>query len=211
MVRNNHVISKNHFKKKNWNDRLKLQLNTVFRKRRRNLKRQRKATSMAPRPAGGPIRPLVQCSSIRYNTKTRYGRGFSLAEIARAGLNQNFARSIGVAVDHRRRNKSYEVLQRNVQRLKEYLAKLVLFPKNSKKIVEFESSAENYRNCGQLMGKVMPKMKPKKLARAASVASVPKVDVYLALRMAKIASRRKPLKKNAKKCVTFEKLAYHYQ
>ena len=45
-----------------------------------------------------------------------------------AGLNAGFARSIGIAVDHRRRNKSVESLQQNVQRLKEYRSKLILFP-----------------------------------------------------------------------------------
>jgi large subunit ribosomal protein L13e len=41
------------------------------------------------------------------------------------------ARTIGIAVDHRRRNKSTESLQANVQRLKIYRSKLVLFPRKA--------------------------------------------------------------------------------
>ena len=40
-----------------------------------------------------------------------------------------FRRTIGIAIDYRRRNKSVESLQKNVQRLKEYKSKLILFPK----------------------------------------------------------------------------------
>lgn len=35
---------------------------------------------------------------------------------------------MGIAVDHRRRNPSEEGLELNVQRLKEYKAKLIVFP-----------------------------------------------------------------------------------
>ncbi|NXI53639.1 RL13 protein, partial [Chloroceryle aenea] len=37
-----------------------------------------------------------------------------------AGINKRFARTIGISVDPRRRNKSTESLQANVQRLKEW-------------------------------------------------------------------------------------------
>ena len=46
-----------------------------------------------------------------------------------AGLNKRVARTIGIAVDYRRRNKSVESLQQNVQRIKEYRAKMILFPR----------------------------------------------------------------------------------
>eukprot|EP00827_Trimyema_finlayi_P002317 TRINITY_DN214_c0_g1_i7.p2 TRINITY_DN214_c0_g1~~TRINITY_DN214_c0_g1_i7.p2 ORF type:complete len:161 (-),score=66.23 TRINITY_DN214_c0_g1_i7:196-648(-) len=73
------------------------------------------------------------CIRDRYNTKVTQGRGFSLAEIKGAGLGIQFARSIGIAVDHRRINKSQESLDLNIKRLKEYISKLVLFPKIQKK------------------------------------------------------------------------------
>ena len=50
-------------------------------------------------------------------------------EIKAAGLGQAFARSIGISVDHRRRNKSQESLELNKKRLQAYLSKLVIFPK----------------------------------------------------------------------------------
>ena len=46
-----------------------------------------------------------------------------------AGINRRLAPRIGIAVDHRRRNRSLEGLQVNVQRLKEYKSKLILFPR----------------------------------------------------------------------------------
>lgn len=48
-----------------------------------------------------------------------------------AGIHKKVARTIGIAVDPRRRNKSTESLQVNVQRLKEYRSKLILFPKKA--------------------------------------------------------------------------------
>ena len=43
-------------------------------------------------------------------------------------MTAQYARTIGVAVDHRRRNHSEESLAKNTLRLKEYLSKLILFP-----------------------------------------------------------------------------------
>merc|ERR1712205_248175 len=43
------------------------------------------------------------------------------------------ARTIGISVDHRRRNKSIESLQVNAARLKAYLAKVVVFPRKNAK------------------------------------------------------------------------------
>lgn len=48
-------------------------------------------------------------------------------------MNVRFARSVGIAVDHRRRNKSVESLQVNTQRLKEYKSKLIIFPRHPNK------------------------------------------------------------------------------
>merc|ERR1712223_987438 len=43
------------------------------------------------------------------------------------GISKSMAKTIGITVDHRRRNKSVESLQVNAQRLKEYQSKLILF------------------------------------------------------------------------------------
>ena len=46
-----------------------------------------------------------------------------------AGVNRKQALSIGIAVDHRRKNRSQESLQANVLRLKEYKSRLIVFPR----------------------------------------------------------------------------------
>ena len=46
-----------------------------------------------------------------------------------AGITRHYAQTVGISVDHRRINKSAESLKANVDRLKEYKARLVVFPK----------------------------------------------------------------------------------
>jgi large subunit ribosomal protein L13e len=46
----------------------------------------------------------------RYASKLRYGRGFSLQELRAAKLTPQFARTVGIAVDHRRQDTSEEAL-----------------------------------------------------------------------------------------------------
>lgn len=58
--------------------------------------------------------------------------GFTLAEIKAVGLGVRFARSIGIAVDHRRKNRNQESLELNKARLQNYVNKLVLYPRNEK-------------------------------------------------------------------------------
>jgi large subunit ribosomal protein L13e len=58
--------------------------------------------------------------------------GFTLAEIKAAGLGAAFARSIGIAVDHRRKNRCQESLDLNRNRLLAYVNKLVLYPRHEK-------------------------------------------------------------------------------
>nr|XP_016449595.1 PREDICTED: 60S ribosomal protein L13-2-like [Nicotiana tabacum] len=59
-----------------------------------------------------------------------------------AGVPKKLAPTIGIAVDHRRRNRSLEGLQTNIQRLKTYEAKLVILPRRAKKVKAGDSSAE---------------------------------------------------------------------
>lgn len=70
----------------------------------------------------------------RYSSKVRYGRGFSLQELAKANISPAFARTVGIAVDHRRHDANEETLQLNVQRLESYKSKLILFPRKENKI-----------------------------------------------------------------------------
>ena len=91
-----------------------------------------KFAAIAPRPTGGALRPVVRCATFKYNTKVRAGRGFTLGELKGAGISAKKAGTIGIAVDHRRMNKSTESLLINVERLKAYMGNLVTFPKKGK-------------------------------------------------------------------------------
>merc|ERR1712226_1100892 len=93
--------------------------------------RIKKATAIFPRPIKN-LRSAVSCTTQRYNNRLRAGKGFTLEELNQAKISATFARTIGIAVDHRRTNRSTESLQRNVARLKAYKEKLVLLPKNPK-------------------------------------------------------------------------------
>ena len=65
----------------------------------------------------------------------RLGRGFTLNEIRAVGLGVQFARSIGISIDHRRKNRNQEGFEANKARLQNYLSKLVLFPRHEGKLV----------------------------------------------------------------------------
>lgn len=69
----------------------------------------------------------------------RAGKGFSLAELKAAGIRRKEALSIGIPVDHRRRNLSEEGLKINVDRLTAYKARLIVFPRNAKKPAKTDS------------------------------------------------------------------------
>merc|ERR1712190_156821 len=88
---------------------------------------------LAPRPAAGLLRPVVHPPTQRYNMKLRLGKGFTLDELREAKIPAKLAPTIGIAVDHRRRNRCTESLQANVNRLKLYKSKLLIFPKKSGK------------------------------------------------------------------------------
>uniref|UniRef100_A0A8W4F6P7 Large ribosomal subunit protein eL13 n=1 Tax=Sus scrofa TaxID=9823 RepID=A0A8W4F6P7_PIG len=76
----NGMILKPHFHK-DWQRRVATWFNQPARKIRRRKARQAKARRIAPRPASGPLRPVVRCPTVRYHTKVRAGRGFSLEEL----------------------------------------------------------------------------------------------------------------------------------
>ncbi|XP_033262127.1 60S ribosomal protein L13 isoform X2 [Orcinus orca] len=76
----NGMILKPHFHK-DWQRRVATWFNQPARKIRRRKARQAKARRIAPRPVSGPLRPVVRCPTVRYHTKVRAGRGFSLEEL----------------------------------------------------------------------------------------------------------------------------------
>ena len=102
-------------------------------KHSRRLHRQAKAVKAGLRPTE-LLRPAVRCPTQRYNMKLRAGRGFTKQELKAAGIRSKEALSLGVPVDHRRRNASEEGLKLNVERLQAYKARLVVFPKKAGKV-----------------------------------------------------------------------------
>merc|ERR1739846_54438 len=143
-AKRNQMIPNAHFHK-DWDRYVKTWFNQPARKERRRKMRAKKAAAVAPRPMK-QLRPVVRCPTFRYNVKQRGGRGFSLEELKTADISKNMAKTIGICVDHRRRNKSVESLQINAQRLKEYQSKLVLFPIKASKPRKGDASEEDIKN-----------------------------------------------------------------
>ncbi|KAK3019946.1 hypothetical protein RJ639_002993 [Escallonia herrerae] len=141
MVKHNNVVPNGHCKK-HWQNSVKTWFNQPARKASRRIARQKKAVKIFPRPTVGPLRPIVHGQTLKYNMKVRAGKGFSLEELKAAGIPKKIAATIGMAVDHRRRNRSLEGLQANVQRVKSYKAKLFVFPSQGGIFQAGESSPE---------------------------------------------------------------------
>ena len=160
-MRHNNVIANAHFHKK-WaaTSRGPLKVKSWFdqptQKKARRLKRAAKAAAIAPRPAAGLLRPAVHCPTRKYSAKVKLGRGFSLAELKAAKISPMLAPTIGIAVDHRRTNKSQESLDANVERLLAYKAKLVVFPRKGTKAKKGDADAAATAKATQLMGPVLP-------------------------------------------------------
>jgi len=80
------------------------------------------------------LKPLVRAPTQKYNSKVRFGRGFTLDELKAAGLESRYAQTVGINVDHRRTNKSESTFQLNVNRLRDYKSRLVVLSKKTSKI-----------------------------------------------------------------------------
>jgi len=130
-------------------NRVKTWFNQPARKVRRRKARQEKAKAVFPRPTAGALRPAVHSQTVRYNMKVRSGRGFTLEELKEAGIPKKLAPTIGICVDHRRKNRSLETLQTNAARLKAYKASLVVFPRRSKKPKAGDATAEELQKADQ--------------------------------------------------------------
>jgi large subunit ribosomal protein L13e len=191
MPKHNNVIPNGHFHKA-WQNNVRTWFDQPARKLRRRQARQAKAQKIFPRPVAGALRPAVRAQTQKYNSKIRLGRGFTLEELKVAGINRNVAPTIGIAVDHRRTNRSEKSLRDNVQRLKEYKSKLVVFPRNAKKPKAGDSKAEDLTKATQLFGTVQPikshRPSVKVHARAITEAER-KTSVFTQLRRARADAR----------------------
>ncbi|CAI4229867.1 unnamed protein product [Auanema sp. JU1783] len=153
--RGNQMLGNAHFRK-HWTRRIRTWFNQPGRKLRRRQNRLQKAATVAPRPVAGLLRPVVRCPTQRHNAKVRLGRGFTLQELKTVGIGKTQARTIGIAVDYRRTNRSVEGLKANTERLKEYKSKLILFPKKLKAPKKGDSSEAELKIASQLRGTILP-------------------------------------------------------
>lgn len=128
-IKHNQKLVNNHFRK-DWQRRVRTHFDQPGRKSSRRTARQVKAAAVAPRPLD-KLRPVVRCPTIKYNRRLRAGRGFTLTELKEAGISRRFAPTIGISVDGRRQNLSEESLAVNVERLKAYKERLIVFPRRS--------------------------------------------------------------------------------
>ena len=131
MPAHNNAIQRPHLRKhyQRW---VKTYFNQPAKKFKRLQKRKERAAQIFPRPLEA-LRPTVRKCTARYSGQPRLGRGFTLLELKKAGINAQFAKTVGISVDHRRTNKSEESLNLNVEKLKKYSEKLVLLPKTAGK------------------------------------------------------------------------------
>ncbi|KAK9302187.1 hypothetical protein QLX08_005649 [Tetragonisca angustula] len=189
MGKRNNMIPNGHFHK-DWERFVKTWFNQPARKYRRKQTRIKKTRAVAPRPVK-LLRPVVHCPTVRYHTKIRPGKGFTLAELKASGLNKKFAKTIGIAVDPRRRNKSVESLQTNAQRLKEYKSKLILFPLNEKKPKSGDATQEEMKLAMQVKGEIMPVRHQARVKAKARVISEneKKFSAYTIVRTARADAR----------------------
>lgn len=129
-------------------------------------------------------------------------QGVNRARMQEAGITSQLAATIGIAVDHRRRNKSTRTFKTNVQRLKLYKSKLVIFPKKKggKKAQpkKLDTPAAQRGNVTQVKGAPLPLTRAPLKTRHRAITADEKLanrSVYAALRRARADARLVGLRK----------------
>ncbi|KAG5517957.1 hypothetical protein PMAC_000412 [Pneumocystis sp. 'macacae'] len=143
------MLPNQHFRK-HWQRRVRTWFDQPGHKLRRRKARTLKAESLAPRPIE-LIRPAVRAPTSKYNRKLRLGRGFTFDELKAVGISRHYALTIGIPVDHRRRNRSFESLQKNVERLQLYLKCLIVLPRKGKKTKKSDISDSSDKKYTQIL------------------------------------------------------------
>jgi len=148
-MKHNNIIPNAHFHK-DWQRYVRVRLNQPAKKTARRAARTAKAKQIAPRPLD-KLRPIVRGQTNKYNMKVRGGSGFTFDELKAAGIKRREAPTLGITIDHRRKNRSEEAFQQNVARLKQYRGKLIVFPRNpsSKRPKKGDSSKEEVKKAAQ--------------------------------------------------------------
>jgi len=200
MVKHNGVLHNNHFRK-DWDRRVRTWFDQPGRKQRRRDTRDEKKKAVFPRPASGSLKPLVHCCTKRYSDKQRLGRGFTLEELKAAGLTKRNARGLGVSVDHRRKNQNKETFSLNVERIKAYRSKQVVYPTNTlkrAKKAERKASVVKHKQIRSEIASAVQQAEALPLHRPRRVLEEPraiteeerKASAFVTLRKAKMAAKK---------------------
>jgi len=116
-----------------------------------------------------------------------------MKELKEAKINPKEARQIGICVDKRRRNTSVESFQNNVQRLKAYRARLIVFPRRRNKFKNGDSKKAELARATQLKGPLMEVAAPSKVITECEFMTVSKDlssnEAYKTLRAERIKKR----------------------
>ncbi|KAJ3504881.1 hypothetical protein NLJ89_g7708 [Agrocybe chaxingu] len=124
----------------------------------------------------------------------REGRGFTLAELKEAGIGRKEARGVGIVVDHRRRNLSEEGKKVNVERLKAYKARLVVFPRKAGKPKKGDSSVDELKASFTRDSLALPDISPAEPPRKITAAER-EFQAYKTLRTARANARHEGARK----------------
>ncbi|KAJ3025927.1 UNVERIFIED_CONTAM: 60S ribosomal protein L13 [Siphonaria sp. JEL0065] len=206
-MKHNNVLPNQHFRK-GWQTRVKTWFNQPGAKKTRRVNRIKKAAAIAPRPIDGLLRPAIRAPTVRYNLKLRAGRGFSLDELKAAGINRKEALTIGISVDHRRKNRSVEGLNANVARLAEYKSKLVLFPRKANKPKKGDASKEAVAAATQVsLGSVLPVVQPEQTDLKRKIDGAQTANAYYTLRIARSDKKLKGVREARAKAAAEEEKA----
>lgn len=77
-MKHNNEIQKNHFRK-HWQTRVKTWLDQAGKKKSRRIARSKKQSLTLS--SLSKLRPAVRCPTLKYNTKVRMGKGFTVLEL----------------------------------------------------------------------------------------------------------------------------------
>eukprot|EP00823_Brevimastigomonas_motovehiculus_P008115 TRINITY_DN7386_c0_g1_i1.p1 TRINITY_DN7386_c0_g1~~TRINITY_DN7386_c0_g1_i1.p1 ORF type:complete len:228 (-),score=68.36 TRINITY_DN7386_c0_g1_i1:62-745(-) len=189
-MKHNYILPNAHFRK-DWQRYVRTYFDQPAQKLKRRLARKEKAKAIAPRPLT-KLRPVVRGCTLKYNTRVRAGRGFSLDELKAAGLHRRQAKQLGITVDHRRRNVSNEGFQVNVNRLKLYQSKLVVFPRRSgKEVKKGEATKEQRKAVTQVdLSKSMPITAVLPRIKARPITAADEYDAYKILHKARMDKKK---------------------
>ena len=220
-MKHNQAVQNVHFRK-DWRSKVHTWFKQPFRKIRRHNVRIQKAKAAYPATITA-FRPSVHCMNQRFNYRLRLGKGFTLKELALAKIDKNLARTVGIAVDERRKDCSRECLTRNADRLREYMSRLVVVPKcrsaKAARLVENKKNAEKRTQKATAIQKYIAehnkqiKELKQKVAAAKLTKDAKEIKACMkALRKAQIAFGKvanEEHKKNVKATKIFNKLPVH--